>query len=103
MRVAGSGMPAPSVPAETETEPLEFESTDKAEDLLNALGGRENVAAVEAIGTRLVLELENPEPAGHSHIVDLGFRGLVGLSGGKVQLLLQHNGSRLADALRKLL
>ena len=102
-RVAGSGVPAPSASTETEIGPREFESTDQAEGLLTALGGRENIVSVEAIGTRLVLELNDPENMEQARIIDLGFRGLARVSSRKVQLLLQHDGSRLADALRKLI
>lgn len=101
-RSAGSARPAP-ITVKTTGGQQESESTETVQDLLQALGGADNIKSVEAFGPRLALELENAEHADPSRMIGLGFRGLARLPGGKVQLLARHDGANLAVALRKLL
>lgn len=92
-----------SRPRSSATGGSEFEPPGGAEDLLQALGGAENVSVIEALGPRLVLRLQDPERAYDEMIVDLGYRGLARLEQGRAQLLANHDVSRLAQAMRKLI
>ncbi len=71
--------------------------------VLEALGGRENLLAVDNCITRLRLELRDPDAVREYLLLTAGAKGVFRPGGGSVQVVIGTRVQRVADALRKLL
>lgn len=71
--------------------------------LLDALGGADNVLAVEAVGERLALRVRNASVTDESRVTSAGFRGVADLGDGRIQVLAGGDASVLAASMSELL
>jgi len=70
-----------------------------AHELLAALGGPDNVSGVEALGTRISVELLAPGLLDEPRLLALGMRGVARLSDDRVQLLCADSAAAQATAM----
>lgn len=70
-------------------------------ELLNALGGADNIVDVEAVGERLALTLKDFSLVNESLVRNAGFRGVADLGEGRIHVLAGGNASVLAAGLSK--
>ncbi len=87
---------AAGITAETAPEP------DDAQGLLDALGGATNVLQVEAMHTRLRVELGDESLASERMLLEIGFRGLARAGDGIVHVLAHGGIETIARKLRHL-
>lgn len=74
----------------------------RACDLVDALGGSENLLGVDACTTRLRLVLRDPGAADPSRLKSLGARGVLDLGRGRLQVVVGLEADQLAAEMRTL-
>ncbi|TDX51377.1 glucose-specific PTS transporter subunit IIBC [Orenia marismortui] len=86
---------------ETETEELEADS--RAEAILEALGGAENVEEIDACITRLRVSTVDPSKVDDNRLKELGASGVMKPGGGAVQAIFGPKSEGIKDQIKKLL
>ena len=71
-------------------------------ELLDALGGADNIVDVEAIGERLTLRLKDDRAPDERRLLKAGFRGIANLGEGRIQVLTGGDASNLLERLSEL-
>ncbi|MCZ8516009.1 N-acetylglucosamine-specific PTS transporter subunit IIBC [Paenibacillus filicis] len=75
----------------------------KAENVLAALGGSENIAGIDACITRLRLVLKDDKAINESSLKGLGAAGIIRLGQGAVQVIFGTQSEALKDDIKKLM
>lgn len=70
---------------------------DKAESLVAALGGKENISRVEACITRIRVEVNALEPVSEENLKDAGAHGVVVQQNNVVQIVLGPDAENIAE------
>jgi len=71
-------------------------------ELLDALGGADNIVDVEAIGERLTLSVKDARAPDERRVLKAGFRGIANLGEGRIQVLTGGDASALLERLSEL-
>jgi len=77
--------------------PSRSEPVSVGPPLVAALGGEQNILKLEALGTRLSLQLKDFARCNEEDLYAAGFRGLVDLGDGKIQVLAGGDVTKLAQ------
>lgn len=72
----------------------------RAEQYIQALGGRNNIVTCGACATRLRLEVTHPQQVDEQALKQLGARGVIKTAGGQVQVIIGPEVDLLADELK---
>ena len=70
------------------------------DEWLNALGGKENIKEINAVGSRLSLNLENKEAIDREKLKTLGVSSVVAMSN-KVTLVIEGKAEKIAETLKQ--
>jgi PTS system N-acetylglucosamine-specific IIC component len=69
--------------------------------LLHSLGGVKNILTLEAINSRLSMQLKDTSLIDDKSVVSVGFRGIANLGDGRIQILADGDVSELAKKINK--
>lgn len=99
---AATGFPVPASAVTAHAAETDLWSR-RAAALLGALGGRNNVRAVEVAASRLRVQVGDPDGVDRQALRDLGLRGIATPAAGCVHLIVGPEAAAAAGALRQLL
>lgn len=103
IRRFGLATPGREADATAAAPAMPLNDAGRIEALIAALGGRANLASVDACTTRLRLELDDPALADEARLKALGARGVVSPGGRALQVVLGPEADRVASEIRQAL
>lgn len=84
-------------------ENIEVNASDKAKEILIALGDAENIENIDACITRLRLNLKDSSLLDKKRLKDLGSSGIMDAGGGNVQVIFGTESDRLKDEIQDII
>lgn len=87
-------------PTQAKTSPAN-QSDDKAQQILEALGGPSNLVSVDACITRLRLVVQDDKAVNDAQLKTLGAAGVIRLGSGSVQAIFGPQAERISDEIKK--
>ena len=96
-------MPAEGEPAEQEAAAHIIESGYDITAILEGLGGKENITALDNCATRLRVEVKDMAPVNDAMLKKAGARGVMRPGKNSVQVIIGTKVQQVAEALRPLL
>lgn len=86
-----------------ETEKIKVSVSEKAFEVLKALGGSSNIKAIDACITRLRLEVNNVDKVDKKRLKELGSAGIMDAGGGSIQVVFGTEAEGLKDEIKALM